>query len=98
MLREWAPLTALLSQVPQRVQRGIFWDDLNLTCVDALPEFLAIGTNASLVLWFDRGSGHLQKLKCEVAIISVFWFSYQKFRYSTPSAHLKEIIFFFKNT
>jgi tectonin beta-propeller repeat-containing protein 2 len=77
MLREWAPLTALLSQVPQRVQRGIFWDDLNLTCVDALPEFLAVGTNAGLVLWFDRGSGHLQKLKCEVAIISIIWFSHQ---------------------
>jgi hypothetical protein len=66
MLREWAPLEALLSQIPQRAARGLFWDDLSLTCVDALSEVLALGTDAGLVLWFDRASATLQKLKCEV--------------------------------
>ncbi|CAB3373759.1 Hypothetical predicted protein [Cloeon dipterum] len=71
MLREWAPLTALLQQVPQRVQRGIFFDDLSLTCVDALPEFIAVGTDHGFVLWFDRATGHVQRLKCEDASDSI---------------------------
>ncbi|XP_059491142.1 tectonin beta-propeller repeat-containing protein 2-like [Neocloeon triangulifer] len=71
MLREWAPLTALLQQVPQRVQRGLFWDDLCLTCIDVLPEFIAIGTDHGLVLWYDRRTGHMERLKCENLVDSI---------------------------
>ncbi|XP_057323159.1 WD repeat-containing protein CG11141 [Microplitis mediator] len=64
-LREWAPLTNLLQQIPVKLQSGIFTQDINFTCIDAVPEFIAIGTNCGLVYWFDRASGDLQRLRCE---------------------------------
>ncbi|KAG8040699.1 hypothetical protein G9C98_002695 [Cotesia typhae] len=66
-LREWAPLTSLLQQIPVKLQSGIFTQDINFTCIDAVPEFIAIGTNCGLVYWFDRASGDLQRLRCENA-------------------------------
>jgi hypothetical protein len=66
LLREWAPLTDLLQQIPLRAQRGLFTHNLNLTCVDTLPEFIAVGTNLGLVYWYNRKTGDLQRLRCEV--------------------------------
>ncbi|XP_069698641.1 tectonin beta-propeller repeat-containing protein 2 isoform X2 [Periplaneta americana] len=65
ILREWAPLTHLLQQIPLKAQRGLFTHDLNLTCVDTLPEFIAVGTNLGLVYWYNRKKGDLQRLRCE---------------------------------
>nr|CAD7419960.1 unnamed protein product [Timema poppensis] len=65
MLREWAPLTDLLGQIPIKAQRGLFTQELNLTCVDALPEFLVVGTNMGLVYWYNRKAGDLQRLRFE---------------------------------
>ena len=65
-LREWAPLAKLLQKIPPRIQRGLFANPLSLTCIDALPEFLAVGTNAGLVYWYDRVNEDLQLLRCEV--------------------------------
>ncbi|XP_066992406.2 tectonin beta-propeller repeat-containing protein 2 isoform X2 [Anabrus simplex] len=70
-LREWSPLTAFLQQVPLKAQRGIFTYDLNLTCVDALPDFIAVGTNMGLVYWYNRKKGDLQRLRCENTASSV---------------------------
>lgn len=67
-LREWAPLADLLSKIPVKLQKGIFYQDVNITCVDALPEFIALGTNVGVVFWFNRTSGDLQKLRCEVSL------------------------------
>lgn len=69
-LREWAPLTDLFNRLPAKVQNGLFTYDIKLTCVDVLPEFLALGTNFGLVYWYDRKKKDLQKLRCEVALSS----------------------------
>ncbi|KAH8271505.1 hypothetical protein KR018_002196 [Drosophila ironensis] len=66
-IREWAPLTELFDRIPARLQRGFFPADLNLTCVDACEEFLAVGSDAGIVFWHNRRTGEMQKLKAEVA-------------------------------
>ncbi|XP_012533365.2 WD repeat-containing protein CG11141 [Monomorium pharaonis] len=64
-LREWAPLAVLLQQIPAKIQNGIFMQDISFTCIDALPEFIAIGTNHGLVYWYNREKQDLQRLRCE---------------------------------
>ncbi|CAL7936997.1 unnamed protein product [Xylocopa violacea] len=64
-LREWAPLAMLLQQIPAKIQTGLFTHNINFTCIDAVPEFIAIGTNHGLVYWFDREKQDLQRLRCE---------------------------------
>lgn len=64
-LREWAPLALLLQQIPAKIQTGLFTHNINFTCIDAVPEFIAIGTNYGLVYWFDREKQDLQRLRCE---------------------------------
>ncbi|XP_016958734.1 WD repeat-containing protein CG11141 [Drosophila biarmipes] len=66
-IREWAPLTEVIEQIPARLQRGFFPANLNLTCVDATEEFLAMGSDAGIVFWYNRHTGEMQKLKAEVA-------------------------------
>ena len=51
--REWSPMVKLLSQIPTRIHRNIVGYDLNLTCIAAHSHFLALGTNAGLVYWYD---------------------------------------------
>ncbi|XP_012220894.1 WD repeat-containing protein CG11141 [Linepithema humile] len=64
-LREWAPLAVLLQQIPAKIQNGIFTQDISFTCVAALTEFIAIGTNHGLIYWFNREKQDLQRLRCE---------------------------------
>ncbi|XP_067626414.1 WD repeat-containing protein CG11141 [Eurosta solidaginis] len=68
-LREWAPLTDIMEKIPPRMTRalGFFPADLNITCVDAIPEFIALGSDAGIVFWYDRYTGELQKLRTEFA-------------------------------
>ncbi|KAJ1519907.1 hypothetical protein ONE63_004145 [Megalurothrips usitatus] len=70
-LREWAPLSTLLSQIPPKAQRGLFTGDLNLTCIAALPDYLAIGTNHGLVYWYNRLTNELQRLRCENTVCAI---------------------------
>lgn len=65
-LREWAPLSMLLQQIPAKIQNGIFTQDINFTCIAALTEFIAIGTNRGLIYWYNREKQDLQRLRCEV--------------------------------
>ncbi|KAK4873241.1 hypothetical protein RN001_015270 [Aquatica leii] len=65
ILREWAPLSDLFNRLPAKAQSGIFTYDIRLTCVDVLPEFIALGTNFGLVYWYNRKTKDLQKLRCE---------------------------------
>uniref|UniRef100_A0A0K8UU56 WD repeat-containing protein CG11141 n=2 Tax=Bactrocera latifrons TaxID=174628 RepID=A0A0K8UU56_BACLA len=66
-IREWAPLTDIMEKIPVRMIRalGIFPADLNITCVDAISEFIALGSDAGIVFWYDRYTGELQKLRTE---------------------------------
>ncbi|EDW32298.1 GL11559 [Drosophila persimilis] len=66
-IREWAPLTDIIDHIPARLQRGFFPANLNLTCVDGTNEFLAVGSDAGIVFWYNRQTGEMQKLKSEVA-------------------------------
>ncbi|KAL9913836.1 WD repeat-containing protein CG11141 [Glossina fuscipes fuscipes] len=60
-IREWAPLTDILD----RINRELFLTDLNITCFDALEKFLALGSDAGKVYWYNRTSGQVQKLKSD---------------------------------
>ncbi|XP_065369566.1 WD repeat-containing protein CG11141 [Calliphora vicina] len=64
-IREWAPLTDVLDRIPTRINRGLFQADLNITCIDAVEEFFALGTDAGMVFWYNRQTGDIQKLKAE---------------------------------
>ncbi|KNC24193.1 WD repeat-containing protein, partial [Lucilia cuprina] len=64
-IREWAPLTDVLDRIPTRINRGLFPADLNITCIDAVEEFFALGTDAGIVFWYNRQNGDIQKLKAE---------------------------------
>ena len=63
-VREHAPLYGLLSKIPARVHRGVMGYDLSLTAVAAHPRFVALGTNAGLVYWYDRAEDVLHRLWC----------------------------------
>ncbi|XP_054283638.1 WD repeat-containing protein CG11141-like, partial [Macrosteles quadrilineatus] len=65
ILREWAPLSRLLREVPLTVRRGLYFENVSLTCVDALPEYLAVGTNIGVVYWYNRENHNLQRLRPE---------------------------------
>lgn len=66
LLQEWTPQTRLLQQIPLRAQKGIFSHDLNLTCVDVVQDYIAVGTNCGLVYWYCRENGDLQRLRFQV--------------------------------
>lgn len=68
LLREWAPLSDLFNILPSKVQNGIFPQDVKITCIDALEDFLVLGTNVGIVYWYDRKKKTLQRLRCEVDI------------------------------
>lgn len=68
LLSEWAPLSDLLEKIPTKIQRGLFYIDVNITCLDVLPEFIAIGTDIGISFWYNRLTGDLQKLRSEVFI------------------------------
>lgn len=76
-LREWSPLTDVFAKVPLKVQKGFFFVDLNVTCIDALDEYLALGTDAGIVYWYNRQNGNVQKLRTEVnrlyALVNFFF-------------------------
>lgn len=67
-VREWAPCSHILNLIPPRIQTGIFSNELCLTCVDAVSEYIALGTNVGLVYWYDRKKGNIQRLRCEVRL------------------------------
>lgn len=71
VLREWAPLSKLLQQIPMRLRQGMFLEDVKFTCVDATIECIVLGTNCSSVFWYDRSNHYVQQLKLEKGSICV---------------------------
>lgn len=69
VLQEWAPMSDLLNKIPSKTQIGLFSHDVSLTCIDILPEFIALGSNIGIVYWYDRKKKDLQRLRCEVSQI-----------------------------
>lgn len=69
-LREWQPLDDLLAKIPAKSTRNrMFPQDMALTCIDAVPEFIAVGTDAGFVFWYNRQTGDMQRLRCEVSVL-----------------------------
>lgn len=66
-VREWTPCSHILNLIPPKIQTGLFASELCLTCVDAVSEYIALGTNVGLVYWYDRKKGNIQRLRCEVS-------------------------------
>ncbi|XP_046970058.1 WD repeat-containing protein CG11141 [Vanessa cardui] len=66
-VREWTPCSHILNLIPPRIQTGLFSSELCLTCVDAVSEYIALGTNVGLVYWYDRKKGNIQRLRCEAS-------------------------------
>ncbi|KAK6623332.1 hypothetical protein RUM43_009184 [Polyplax serrata] len=65
LLQEWSPLTQLLQKIPQKIQKGLFPQNLNLTCLDVISDYIVLGTNSNLVYWYSRINGELQRLRLE---------------------------------
>lgn len=79
ILREWAPLSGLLREIPLTVRRGLFLENVSLTCVDAVSEYIAVGTNIGVVYWYHRESHNIQRLRPEVSLIYNLYFICNKF-------------------
>uniref|UniRef100_A0A336M2M9 CSON010838 protein n=1 Tax=Culicoides sonorensis TaxID=179676 RepID=A0A336M2M9_CULSO len=63
-IKEWAPLNDLLSKIP--VKSGLLKTfDQNLSCIEFLQEFIALGTDSGMVLWYNRTKKELQKLRTD---------------------------------
>ena len=67
-LQEHTPLTPLLDQLPHHFQRGLSTSQLHLTCLAALQDHLALGTNVGLVYLAHLPTYNLMRLKCEVRL------------------------------
>lgn len=78
-LREWQPVNDVLQKIPPKVQRGFFFHELNVTCIDVLSEYLALGSDVGIIFWYNRRNGNMQKLRTEVIIIK-------------PAVHLHSIL------
>lgn len=68
-LKEWSILHELIDKIPTQCQKGLFWTEINFTCVDVDPEFIAVGTNCGIIFWYNRKKRNILELKCEVGII-----------------------------
>ncbi|XP_076314222.1 tectonin beta-propeller repeat-containing protein 2 isoform X2 [Tachypleus tridentatus] len=71
ILQEFSPLTHLLSTIPLQAQRGLFTMDIKLTCVDAIAEFVVLGSSIGVVFMYDRRRCETRKLRCEESIVPV---------------------------
>lgn len=72
-IKEWNLLTDLLNKLPTKLQKGIFYNDLILTCVNVLKDFIALGTDCGVILWYNRKNGEMQRLRCEVNINNTYF-------------------------
>lgn len=67
-LREWQPINDVFEKIPPKIQKGFFFQELNITCIDALPEYLVLGSDVGIIFWYNRQNGNVQKLRTEVKL------------------------------
>lgn len=65
-LREWAPLSGLLKELPIQARKGIFLENVALTCIDCVQDYLAVGTSIGVVYWYNRETNYVERLRPEV--------------------------------
>lgn len=81
-LREWQPIDNVFHKIPPKIQKGFFFQELHITCIDALPEYLALGSNVGIIFWYNRNNGNVQKLRTEVSFNSfLFKITWSKTNY-----------------
>ncbi|RZF33180.1 hypothetical protein LSTR_LSTR004866 [Laodelphax striatellus] len=62
-LREWAPLSPFLKEIPIQTRRGLFLENVILTCIDCTQDHFAVGTNIGVVYWYNRVTNEVQRLR-----------------------------------
>ncbi|XP_055320315.1 WD repeat-containing protein CG11141 [Sitodiplosis mosellana] len=94
-LREWKPTKDVFEKIPPKIQRGFFFQELNITCIDVLPEFLAIGSDVGIIFWYNRRNGNVQKLRTEstAAITCIRLVSSVEYMVAAGNAHGEVSIF-----
>ena len=75
VLREFQPLINILQTVPHRLQKGLFSQDIEWTCLDVTKEYLAVGTDVGIAFLYDRHKGTVKRLQCPVRRIITFFYS-----------------------
>lgn len=65
-LREWLPINDIFQKIPQKISKGLFFVDVNVTCIDAVDDFIALGTDVGVVFWYNRSDGQIKKFRTEV--------------------------------
>lgn len=71
-LKEWNSMEHLLNKIPLKAQKGLTTFDLEITCVAAVDDYLALGTNVGLIYWYRRSTDVLERLKIEVSTYQYF--------------------------
>lgn len=64
--REYSSTSYCLSEIPLRVRRGFTVIEVQFTCIDAVEEFIAVGTNIGVVYWCNRSKNKIERLRPEV--------------------------------
>lgn len=67
-LREWSPLIDLLEKIPATRAKSLIQKDvINITCIHAVEEFIAVGTNVGSIYWYNRAKKDLKEFRCDVS-------------------------------
>ncbi|XP_075212904.1 tectonin beta-propeller repeat-containing protein 2 isoform X2 [Lycorma delicatula] len=70
-LREWAPLSGFLKEVPLQARKGLFLENVALTCIDCVQDYLAVGTSIGVVYWYNRETSSVERLRPEKGNVSI---------------------------
>ena len=70
--REWSPLEHVLTRVPLRVSGHLpgLGVDQEVTCLAAHPSYLALGTSAGMIYWYNRREDSLKRLEAFSAAVT----------------------------
>ncbi len=65
-IRECTPMNYCFNDVPLRVRRGLSVVEVQFCSLDAVEEFIAIGTTVGIVYWCNRKTQKVERLRPEV--------------------------------
>ncbi|XP_065200241.1 uncharacterized protein LOC135831573 [Planococcus citri] len=64
-LQEFPSFNYCLCDIPIRVRKGFTIVEVHYTCIDAVDEYIAIGTNIGIVYWANRSTNKVERLRPE---------------------------------
>lgn len=67
-LREWSPsLADLWDSIPVTVTKSfVLREDVKISSIDAVDEFLCLGSCSGIVFWYNRATKQVNRFKCPV--------------------------------